>query len=154
MKSRWMEALTHDRHRKVIVASRVNKLWYMLLTWWWIWMNKWTFEVQRNFLLMKQRLLLQNVNYLNVLKMIIIHNTLYKTKRNNDFKSWWRTHKRMQSQNCLHFKKMAHKRKKLDALGRQNHFNINNKKHIIIEITKILQRNIDIFFSLVQTYLS
>jgi len=49
---------------------------------------------------------------------------------------------------------MAHKRKKLDALGRQNHFNINNKKHIIIEITKILQRNIDIFFSLVQTYLS
>jgi len=36
---------------------------------------------------MKQRLLLQNVNYLNVLKMIIIHNTLYKTKRNNDFKS-------------------------------------------------------------------
>ena len=52
------------------------------------------------------------------------------------------------------FKKMAHKRKKLDALGRQNQFNINNKKHIIIEITKILQRNINIFFSLVQTNLS
>ena len=31
MKSRWMEALTHDIHRKVIVATRVNKLWYMLL---------------------------------------------------------------------------------------------------------------------------